>query len=140
MSHALMTQEGGNHYKAMGMQPVEFCAVNRYDPTAFSALKYVSRHHVKNGREDLLKGRHFIRLRRDLRRDHPSLYGFKALDVIPVSEYTQANNISGLEASILIDLHVWALGQLTLSESVIADLIIQKFDCLIDMMYPQKEK
>ena len=49
---ALDVQVAGDHYKTMGIQPIEFCYVNRYDPAAFSALKYVSRHRVKNGRED----------------------------------------------------------------------------------------
>lgn len=140
MTHALKIQEGGSHYKGMGIQPIEFCYVNRYDPAAFSALKYVSRHRVKNGREDLLKGRHFIQLRRDLRRDNPSLFGFNAIDVIPMSDYIESNNLFGHEGAILADLHLWALGQTQLPDATVADFLIQKFDHLIDLTYPtQKE-
>lgn len=135
MTHALLIQEGGNHYKVMAMQPIEFCSVNRYDPAAFSTLKYVSRHRSKNGREDLLKGRHFVQLRRDLRRDYPALYGNNALDVIPISQYIDANEVLALESAILIDLHLWALGQTNLPDSTVADFLIQKFDHLIDLFY-----
>lgn len=140
MTNALKIQEGGSHYKGMGIQPIEFCYVNRYDPAAFSTLKYVSRHRVKNGREDLLKGRHFVQLRRDLRRDNPSLFGFTAIDVIPVSDYIESNGLRGLEGAILADLHLWALGQTSLPDSTVADFLIQKFDHLIELTYPtQKE-
>ena len=140
MTHALQIQEGGSHYKSMGIQPIEFCYVNRYDPAAFSALKYVSRHRIKNGREDLLKGRHFIQLRRDLRRDNPSLFGFNAIDVISMSDYIESNKLFGPEGAILVDLHLWALGQMNLPDSTVADFLIQKFDHLINLFYPaQKE-
>jgi len=136
MTHALRIQEGGSHYKGMGIQPIEFCYVNRYDPAAFSALKYVSRHRVKNGREDLLKGRHFIQLRRDLRRDNPSLFACNAIDVISMSDYIESNNLFGHEGAILADLHLWALGLTNLPDHTVADFLIQKFDHLIDLTYP----
>lgn len=140
MTHALLIQEGGTHYKSMGIQPIEFGMVNRYDPAAFSSLKYVSRHRSKNGLEDLRKGRHFIQLRRDLRRDNPSLFGFNGLDVIPVSEYVESNKLWGIEASILADLHLWVLGQTNLPDATVADFLIQKFDHLIETEYlTQKE-
>lgn len=135
--HSLTIQEGGTHYKTMGMQPIEFCYVNRYDPAAFSALKYVSRHRSKNRLEDLKKGRHFIQLRRDLRRDNPELFSFIGLDVIPVQTYIESNRLRELEASILTDLHVWVLGQTKLPDSTVADFLIQKFDLLISTDYPQ---
>lgn len=137
MTHALLTQEGGSHYKTMGIQPIEFCYVNRYDPAAFSSLKYVSRHRAKNGREDLLKGRHFIQIRRDLRRENPSLFSFSAVDVIPISEYIESNGLHGGEASILTDLHLWALGQTNLPDSTVADFLVQKFDHMIDLTYKE---
>jgi hypothetical protein len=59
---ALQTQEGGSHYKEMKIQPVEFITANRLGFCAGNVIKYVCRHSVKNGREDLLKARHYIDL------------------------------------------------------------------------------
>jgi hypothetical protein len=139
MTHALQIQEGGSHYKSMGIQPIEFCYVNNYDSAAFSVLKYVSRHRSKNRLEDLKKGRHFVQLRRDLRRDNPELFLFKALNVIPISDYIRANSLTGLEAGILEDLHRWALGETSLPDATVADFLIQKFDLLIENAYPQNK-
>jgi hypothetical protein len=59
---ALKQQEGGNHYKTMAIQPIEFIHANRLGFAEGSIVKYVSRHRVKNGKADLLKARHFIDL------------------------------------------------------------------------------
>ncbi len=137
--HALAIQEGGTHYKGMGMQPIEFGYANRYDPAAFSAMKYVSRHRAKNGLEDLKKGRHFILLRRDLRREHPSNLLANAFDNVPVEDYIKANSFEGIEAAILVDLHCWACGKTGLPDVTIADFLVQKFDLLMDSAYPKSK-
>jgi hypothetical protein len=59
---ALETQEGGDHYKTMVIQPVEFITRNGLGFCAGNVVKYVCRHHLKNGKEDLLKARHYIDL------------------------------------------------------------------------------
>lgn len=62
MPDPLETQEGGDHYKAMKIQPVEFIQANNIGFIEGSVIKYVSRHRSKNGAEDLKKARHFIDL------------------------------------------------------------------------------
>lgn len=59
---ALGTQVGGNHYKDMVIQPLEFAMANNLDPCQFSIVKYVSRFRSKNGLQDLEKARHFLDL------------------------------------------------------------------------------
>lgn len=59
---ALSTQVGGGHYKALTIQPVEFCHANNIPFLEGSIIKYVVRHRDKNGRQDLEKARHFIDL------------------------------------------------------------------------------
>lgn len=59
---ALKTQEGGDHYKKMAVQPVEYCHKNGLDICESNVVKYVSRWKNKNGIEDLKKARHFIDL------------------------------------------------------------------------------
>lgn len=55
------TQVGGDHYK-MGIQPIDFISANGLNFSEGSVIKYICRHRKKNGREDLLKARHYIDL------------------------------------------------------------------------------
>lgn len=57
---ALNKQEGGNHYKGYAIQPVQYAHANHLDFLQGSVVKYVTRFRDKNGKEDLLKARHFI--------------------------------------------------------------------------------
>ena len=57
---ALDQQVGGNHYKNMKIQVVEFCQANNIPYNEGSIIKYVCRHKAKGGKEDLLKARHWI--------------------------------------------------------------------------------
>lgn len=59
---ALTVQEGGNHYKDMPIQPVEYIHANKLGYFEGCVIKYVSRWKKKNGIEDLKKARHFIDL------------------------------------------------------------------------------
>ena len=59
---ALNTQEGGDHYKSLKIQPVEYIHANGLGFFEGSIVKYVTRWRSKNGLEDLRKARHFIDL------------------------------------------------------------------------------
>lgn len=59
---AYSTQIGGNHYKDMKIQPVEFCMKNNLNYCQSSAIKYICRYKNKNGEQDLDKAIHFIQL------------------------------------------------------------------------------
>ena len=59
---ALATQEGGNHYKELKIQPVEFIHANGIGYFEGNVIKYVTRWRAKNGIEDLKKARHYIDL------------------------------------------------------------------------------
>ncbi len=59
---ALQTQEGGDHYKKMAIQPVEYIHKNRIGFIEGAVIKYVSRWRSKNGLEDLKKARHMLDL------------------------------------------------------------------------------
>lgn len=59
---ALARQEGGDHYKSMAIQPVEFIHRNGIGFCEGAVIKYVSRWRAKNGVEDLKKARHFLDL------------------------------------------------------------------------------
>ena len=62
MTHdtALARQEGGDHYKDMAIQPVEFIHANGIGYFEGNVIKYVTRWRDKAGITDLKKARHFI--------------------------------------------------------------------------------
>jgi hypothetical protein len=59
---ALTRQEGGNHYKDMAIQPVEFITANNLGFLEGNVVKYICRHHAKNGAEDIKKAIHYCEL------------------------------------------------------------------------------
>jgi len=59
---ALGHQEGGDHYKALKIQPIEFIHANSIPFAEGSVIKYVTRWRAKNGLADLKKARHFLDL------------------------------------------------------------------------------
>lgn len=61
-SSALGTQVGGQHYKSMKIQPVEYIHANSLPFIEGSVVKYVTRHRQKNGAEDIKKAIHFLNL------------------------------------------------------------------------------
>lgn len=58
----LAVQHGGNHYKGMKIQPVEYAKANDLDCLQFSVVKYITRHRLKAGAEDLKKCIHFAQM------------------------------------------------------------------------------
>lgn len=56
------TQIGGDHYKNMVIQPGEFITKNKIPWYEANAIKYICRHKVKNGKQDLEKAIHYLQL------------------------------------------------------------------------------
>lgn len=59
---ALDTQEGGDHYRDMKIQPVEFITKNQIPFIEGCVIKYVCRHRSKNKAQDIKKAIHFLNL------------------------------------------------------------------------------
>lgn len=59
---ALNSQEGGDHYKSLAIQPVEYITANRMTFIEGCVIKYVTRHRAKNGAQDIRKAIHFLNL------------------------------------------------------------------------------
>jgi hypothetical protein len=57
---ALNTQVGGDHYKKMPIQPMEFSMANGLDACQHSVVKYVTRFRTKGGLADLEKAKHVL--------------------------------------------------------------------------------
>ena len=60
MTNVLDTQVGGQHYKDMPIQPLEYIVANDLSFCEGNVVKYVSRWRAKNGVEDLRKARHYL--------------------------------------------------------------------------------
>lgn len=63
---ALSSQVAGSHYKDMPIQPVEFIYKNSIGYLEGNVIKYVARHRLKNGIEDLNKAEHYLQLIKEL--------------------------------------------------------------------------
>ena len=59
---ALDKQEGGGHYKAFAIQPIEFIHANNIGYMEANVIKYVCRHRDKNGLQDLRKAIHYLEM------------------------------------------------------------------------------
>lgn len=60
INEALKEQVGGNHYKDMKIQPLEYIMVNNIGYCEGNIIKYVSRYKNKNGVEDLKKAQQYL--------------------------------------------------------------------------------
>lgn len=59
---ALEVQVGGNHYKECKIQPIEYIHANGLDFFQGNVVKYITRFRHKNGKQDLLKIKHYVDL------------------------------------------------------------------------------
>lgn len=68
---ALDMQVSGDHYSKLAIQPIEFIHANNLDFFQGNIVKYATRHHDKNGVDDLRKVIHYAQLAIELQ------YGIK---------------------------------------------------------------
>ena len=62
----LQSQVGGDHYRKLAIQPVEFCQRNQLGYCESAVIKYVTRHREKNGVEDINKAIHYLQLLKEI--------------------------------------------------------------------------
>lgn len=61
-ANPLDSQVGGDHYKNLAIQPIEFTHKNKLDFLQGNIIKYTTRHKNKNGLEDIKKIIHYAKL------------------------------------------------------------------------------
>jgi len=61
-SSALNIQVGGEHYKQMKIQPVEYIHANNLSFLEGNVVKYITRHKTKNKAQDIRKVIHYAQL------------------------------------------------------------------------------
>lgn len=62
LGSALATQQGGDHYRKLSIQPVEYIIANGIGFLAGNVIKYASRYKDKGGAEDIRKIKHYCDL------------------------------------------------------------------------------
>ena len=62
MSEIYKKQVGGDHYKSMVIQPSEFINKNDLPFAEGNAIKYICRHSLKGGVEDIDKAIHYLEM------------------------------------------------------------------------------
>lgn len=70
MSQATSEQIGGSHYKDCKIQPTEFIHANNIPFIEGNVIKYVCRHRNKNGRQDIEKAIHYLKLLLEFEYNH----------------------------------------------------------------------
>lgn len=64
---ALTRQVGGDHYKQMAIEPIEFIMANSLGYCEGNIVKYICRHVSKGGVEDIDKVIHYCQLLKELK-------------------------------------------------------------------------
>ena len=60
--NTLTRQVGGNHYRDFVIQPAEFINENKLLFAEGNAIKYICRHSVKGGQQDIEKAIHYLKM------------------------------------------------------------------------------
>jgi len=129
-------QIGGNHYKGFVYDPFEIAHANEYDGECLSILKYVMRHELKGGADDLRKAIHIVDIRVDLIEKYGARQG---INVLPPKVFIPANNTKGPEFAVLCSLHDWALRSGKCDDAFVSKIIKFQIDHLIQIYYPDEE-
>lgn len=67
--NSLEVQVGGNHYKELPIQPVQYIYENSIGYFEGNVIKYVTRWRSKGGIADLEKAKHYIEMLIDFEKD-----------------------------------------------------------------------
>jgi hypothetical protein len=59
---ALSKQIGGDHYKTMAIQPIDYIISNNLGWCEGNAVKYITRHKLKGQRADIEKAIHYLQI------------------------------------------------------------------------------
>ena len=98
MESSLDIQVGGNHYKGLAYQPVQFSVDMCLNFIQGNIVKYVSRYKNKNGTEDLKKVLHYSQLGVEL---HPENFCLFSKVEEKVGEFVEKNGLDSIVGEII---------------------------------------
>ncbi|GAB5451810.1 MAG: hypothetical protein Hals2KO_21380 [Halioglobus sp.] len=111
---ALDRQVGGDHYKDLAIQPVEFAMVLQLGFCEGCIVKYVTRWRAKGGIEDVRKASHFLQFIEESSLYRSSLQQLRSGQVPLVDSpaagdrYCESNDLSNPEAGVIRHITWWA--------------------------------
>lgn len=100
---ALDEQVGGDHYKKLGVQPVEFISTINANFFQGNVIKYITRYKDKNGIKDLEKAKHYLELMRELKPQTDTKLSQEYL-LEAVANYSTGNNLGDFERDIILSI------------------------------------
>ena len=100
---ALDEQIGGDHYKKLGIQPVELISDINANFFQGNVIKYITRYKDKNGIKDLEKARHYLELMRELKPQTDTKLSKEYL-LEAVANYSTGNNLGDFERDIILSI------------------------------------
>ena len=100
---ALDEQVGGDHYKKLGVQPVELIRDINANFFQGNVIKYITRYKDKNGIKDLEKARHYLELMRELKPQTDTKLSKEYL-LEAVANYSTGNNLGDFERDIILSI------------------------------------
>lgn len=83
MNNAFKTQIGGTHYSEFAIQPTEYITKNKLGWYEGNCVKYISRHNLKGGADDIRKVIHYAQMLLE------STYGVTCKISYPIEEVTK---------------------------------------------------
>lgn len=93
---SLNEQIGGNHYKNLQQQPIEFIVKANLSFIQGNIVKYVTRYKDKNGKQDIEKCIHYANLAIDLEFPHHNC-------ILPLAySYCHVNKLGTLPSKIIM--------------------------------------
>lgn len=133
----LQVQIGGDHYKGSRIQHVEFVFANKIPYCEACALKYLTRHRKKNGRQDLEKARHYLQILLELDEGRPRERLFISRDKITAYDYCVANEMfdeKERQVVFLLNGYQWEESQAAARETL--ETAIRLLTQLLEECYP----
>ena len=81
---SLEKQVGGKHYKNMKIQPAEFINENKLLFAEGNAIKYICRHSLKGGIQDIDKAIHYLEMVKERENPYSFAAAVKTLSSLPI--------------------------------------------------------
>ena len=132
---ALDEQVGGDHYRKLGIQPVELIRDINANFFQGNVIKYVTRYKDKNGIKDLEKAKHYLELMRELKPQIDTKLSQEYL-LEAVTNYSTGNNLGDFERDIILSI-IYKDGEESIPDENI-DIAISLVSSLINKLIEKK--
>lgn len=135
MENALDIQVGGNHYKEVKIQPVQFAEHNDLSFCEGNVIKYIVRSRKKNGLQDMQKAGHYLQLLAQLTATKQTFCSIEK-QIIPTEKFlAQFPELTTEEKDVVRFIAEWRINQPDFGKEFLIltlESIAQNFHNVID--------